>query len=72
MHWSCYSFLFKVPDQPSISKRAARRVIQRAIVLTGRDRSVRQNIREVRIATLWVLENWNHERTVNLERGMVT
>ena len=47
-------------------------MIQRAIVLTGRDRSVRQNIREVRIATLWVLENWNHERTVNLERGMVT
>ena len=61
----------KVPDQPSISKRAARRLIQRAIVLTGRDRSVRQHIREVRIATLWVLEDWNLEWTVNLDRGRV-
>jgi len=64
----CY---LNVPDQPSISKRAARRLIQQAIVLTGRDRSVRQHIREVRLATIWVLEDWNFEWTVNLDRGKV-
>ncbi|MEJ2009525.1 MAG: hypothetical protein P8Z30_15440 [Acidobacteriota bacterium] len=60
-----------MPEQPSISKRAARRLIQRAIVLTGRNRSVRQHIREVHLATLWVLEDWNLEWTVNLDRGRV-
>jgi hypothetical protein len=61
----------KVSDRPSISKRAARRLIQQAFVLTGRDRSVRQHIREVRLATLWVLEDWNFEWTVNLDRGKI-
>jgi hypothetical protein len=60
-----------VPDRPSISKRAARRIIQQAFVLTGRDRSVRQHIREARIETLWVLEDWNFEWTVSIDRGKV-
>jgi len=38
-------------------------------VLTGRDRSVRQHIREVRIATVWVLEDWNFEWTVEIDHG---
>jgi len=58
-----------VSDRPSISKRAARRLIQQALVLTGRDRSVRKQIREVRIATLWVLEDWNFEWTVGIDHG---
>lgn len=58
-------------DQPPISKRAARRLIQQAIVLTSRDRTVRQHIREARVATLWVLEDWNFEWTVTIERGKV-
>lgn len=58
-------------DQPSISKRAARRLIQQAFVLTGRDRTVRQHIREARIATLWVLDDWDFEWTVALDRGKV-
>ena len=61
----------KAPERPSISKRAARRLIQQAFVLTGRDRSVRQHIREARLATLWVLEDWDFEWTVNLDRGKV-
>lgn len=60
-----------MPDRPSISKRAARRLIQQAFVLTGRDRPVRQHIREVRLATLWILESWNFEWTVNLDRGKI-
>src|SRR5574340_1551292 len=58
-----------VPDRPPISKRAARRLIQQAFVLTGRDRSVRQHIREARLETLWVLEDWNFEWTIVLDRG---
>lgn len=60
-----------VPDQSAISKRAALRLIQRAVVLTARNRSVRQHIREARIATLWILEDWHLEWTVNLDRGKV-
>jgi hypothetical protein len=60
-----------VADQPSISKRAARRLIQQAFVLAGRERSVRQHIREVRLATLWVLQDWNFDWTVNLDRGKI-
>jgi len=58
-------------SRPLISKRAARRLIQQAFVLTSRDRSVRQHIREARIETLWVLENWNFEWTVAIDRGKV-
>lgn len=64
----CY---LKVSDQPSISKRTARRLLQRAFVLVGRDRNVRQHIREASVITLWVLQDWRFEWTVALERGKV-
>ena len=56
---------------PEISKRAARRLLQRAFVLAGRDRTVRQHIREARLITLWALEDWRFEWTVALDRGKV-
>lgn len=46
-------------------------MIQQAFVLTGRDRSVRQHIREARLETLWVLEDWNFEWTVTIDRGRI-
>jgi hypothetical protein len=64
----CY---LNVPERPPISKRAARRLIQQAFVLTSRDRTVRQHIREARLATLWVLEDWNFEWTVMIDRGKI-
>ena len=59
------------PDEPfpALSKRAARRLIQRAVVLAGRDRSVRQHLREAELTTLWVLEDWRFEWTVVLWHG---
>lgn len=54
---------------PALSKRAARRVIQRAFVLVGRDKSIRQHLREVSLNTLWTIEDWRLEWTVTLERG---
>jgi hypothetical protein len=59
------------PDsgQPEFSRRAARRLIQRALVLVERNRSVRQHIREARLTTLWVLEDWEFDWTVFLDRG---
>ena len=53
------------------SKRAARRIIQRAFVLTGRDRQLRQHIRETRLTTLWVLEDWELTWTVIIDRGKI-
>jgi hypothetical protein len=44
-------------------------MIQQAFVLTARDRTVRQHIREARVATLWKLEDWNFEWTVAIDRG---
>ena len=52
-----------------LSKRAARRIIQRAFVLMGREKSLRQHIRGVELTTLWVLEDWDLEWTVDLRRG---
>jgi hypothetical protein len=52
---------------PTLSKRAARRVIQRAFVLLGRDRSIRQHLREARLNTLWTIEDWGLEWTVSIE-----
>jgi hypothetical protein len=46
-------------------------LIQQAFVLTGRDRSVRQHIREAHVLTLWVLEDWNFEWTVIVDRGRI-
>ena len=51
------------------SKRAARRIIQRAFVLTGRDKHLRQQIRSARLATLWILEDWDMIWTVLIDRG---
>jgi hypothetical protein len=56
-------------DGTTLSKRAARRIIQRAFVLTGRDKRVRQHLREAQLTTLWVLEDWNLAWTVFLHRG---
>lgn len=53
----------------SLSKRAARRIIQRAFVLMGRDKVLRQQIRESEIITLWIVEDWELEWTVFLHRG---
>lgn len=57
------------PDTSSLSKRAARRLIQRAFVLASRDRVLRQHIRQTRLTTLWILEDWKLVWTVTLERG---
>jgi hypothetical protein len=53
------------------SKRAARRILQRAFVLTGRDRQLRQHIREARLTTLWILEDWDLIWTVIIDRGKI-
>jgi len=53
----------------SLSKRAARRIIQRAFVLMGRDKVLRTQIREAEITTLWIVEDWEMEWTVFLHRG---
>ncbi len=51
------------------SKRAARRIVQRAFVLTGRDKHFRQQIRSLRLTTLWSLEDWELVWTVFIDRG---
>jgi hypothetical protein len=56
---------------PALSKRGARRVIQRACVLVGRDRALRQNLREVELNTRWCVEDWGLEWTVVLDHGRV-
>jgi hypothetical protein len=53
----------------SLSKRAARRIIQRAFVLMGRDKVLRHQIRESEITTLWIVEDWDMEWTVFFHRG---
>jgi hypothetical protein len=53
----------------SLSKRAARRIIQRTFVLMGKDKVLRQQIRESQISTLWIVEDWELEWTVLLHRG---
>ncbi len=54
-----------------LSKRATRRLIQRALVLLARDKHVRQHLREARMTTLWVLEDWNFAWTIVLDRGKI-
>ncbi len=54
-----------------LSKRAARRMIQRAFVLAGRDRNVRQHIREAQVASLWVIEDWGLTWTLLVHRSRV-
>ena len=53
----------------SLSKRAARRIIQRTFVLMGKDKVLRQLIRESEITTVWMIEDWELEWTVLLRRG---
>lgn len=61
------------PVEPSaISKRAARRLIQRALVLAGRDAHLHALIREAEVVTRWTLEDWDLEWSVILKRGKVT
>lgn len=57
------------PHFPSLSKRAARRVIQRALVLVGRNRVTRQTLRPVELNSLWMIEDWDLDWTVLIERG---
>lgn len=59
------------PAPQDLSKRAARRLIQRAVALLGRDRRVRQHVREARLSMLWILEDWGFEWTVILDRGEI-
>ena len=53
----------------SLSKRAARRIIQRTFVIMGKDKVLRQLIRESDIITVWMIEDWELEWTVLLRRG---
>ena len=56
--------------EPSqLSKRALRRLTQRAFVLAGRERVVRQAIREARLTTAWTIEDWGFSFTLFLNRG---
>ena len=52
-----------------ISKRAAQRLIQRALVLAGRNRDVRQHIREADLTSVWAIEDWRLEWAVSIRRG---
>jgi hypothetical protein len=52
-----------------ISKRAAQRLIQRALVIANRNRSVRQHIRETDLTSVWVIEDWGLEWAVIIRRG---
>ena len=54
-----------------LSKRAARRIIQRAFVLAGRDRNVRRHIREAEVTSLWIIEDWDLLWTLLVHRGRV-
>jgi hypothetical protein len=54
---------------PALSKRGARRVIQRAFVLVGRERAIRQHVREVELNMQWVVEDWGLEWTVVIDHG---
>jgi len=54
---------------PSLSKRAARRVIQRAFVLIGRDKALRQKLRSGKLTTRWLVEDWGLEWTVIIAEG---
>ena len=59
------------PSTPELSRRAALRIIQRAFVLAGRDRSLRQKIRQARISTLWEISDWDFRWTVEFDRSRV-
>lgn len=52
-----------------LSKRATQRLIQRALVLAGRSRNVRQHIREADFSSVWSIEDWGLEWAVEIRRG---
>jgi hypothetical protein len=54
---------------PLLSKRGARRAIQRAFVLVSRQRSIRQHLRAIELNTRWTVEDWELEWTVLLDHG---
>jgi len=58
-----------ITDCSMLSKRAARRLIQRALVLAGRERTLRQHIRQAEAVTMWSLEDWELEWTLTLDHG---
>ncbi len=58
-------------SSPALSKRAARRLIQRAFVIVGRDRQVRDHFREAHVVTRWTLADWNLSWTIELDRGRI-
>lgn len=55
--------------EKNLSKRAARRMIQRALVLVHRDRQTHQHLREARLSTQWSIDDWDLEWSVILDRG---
>jgi hypothetical protein len=54
---------------PGLSKRAARRLIQRAFVLVVRTRAIRQPLRDVDINTWWLIEDWGLDWTIVYDHG---
>ena len=54
-----------------LSKRAAQRLIQRALVIAGRSRNVRQHIREADLTSVWTIADWDLEWTVAIRRGAI-
>jgi hypothetical protein len=52
-----------------LSKRAAQRLIQRALVLAGRSRNVRQHIREADLTSVWSINDWGLEWAVAIRHG---
>ena len=54
---------------PSLSKRGARRVIQRTFVLMGRDKALRQRLKSVELTMRWMVEDWGLEWTVILAQS---
>lgn len=54
-----------------LSKRAAQRLIQRALVIAGRSRNVRQHIREADLTSVWTIADWDLEWAVAIRRGAV-
>lgn len=60
-----------VADPSSLSRRAARRLFQRAFVLAGRDRNIRQHLREAHCSILWVIEDWDFAWTIYLDKGRI-
>ena len=56
---------------PALSKRGARRAIQRAFVLAGRERAIRQHLRNASFTILWIIEDWGLEWTAICDRGRI-